>query len=270
MVGMNLPPQRRWFHLTLDRLVLVLLVWDGFLLLAARFYWLAKGWPVMIALATVGVALLLMPLWFAAALLFRWRFQFSILSLLALTLAAAIPCAWLATEMRQATQQQQAIAAIKKLGGNAYDALPDMRPPAWLERLTGEAFFKDVDQVALAGAGVTDAGLDNLQGFSRLRVLWLNGAKVSDAGLEKLRGFGELEGLSLDGAAVTDAGLDNLRGLTRLQFLALGGSGVTDAGLEDLKGLKHLTLLQLPRLPRVTAEGVKKLQQALPKCKIQR
>ncbi len=267
---MTATPQRRWFHLTLDRLVLVLLVWEGFLLVSARFYGLPKGWAVMIAVASVGVALLLLLLRLAAAIVFRWRLEFSIGSLLVLAVAVAIPCGWLATAMRQATQRQQAVEAIEKLGGNAYYAPADMRPPAWLERLTGEAFFKDVDQVALAGSGVTDASLDNLQGFSRLRVLWLNGAKVSDAGLEKLRGFGELEGLSLDGAAVTDAGLHNLRGLTHLQFLALSGSGVTDAGLEDLKGLKHLTLLQLPRLPRVTAEGVKKLQQALPKCKIQR
>ena len=67
MLGMTTTPQRRWFHLTLDRLVLILLVWDGFLLLAARLYWLAKGWPVMIALATLGLALLLLLLRLAAA-----------------------------------------------------------------------------------------------------------------------------------------------------------------------------------------------------------
>ena len=44
-----------------------------------------KGWTVLIAIATVGAALLLMFLWFLAALLFRLRFQFSILSLLVLT-----------------------------------------------------------------------------------------------------------------------------------------------------------------------------------------
>ena len=83
----------------------------------------------------------------------------------------------------------------QEAGGDVYCARPDFSPPAWLERLTGEAFFKDVDQVALAGSGVTDAGLENLQGFNRLRVLWLNGAKVTDAGLAKLGGFGELEEL---------------------------------------------------------------------------
>ena len=43
---------------------------------------------------------------------------------------------------------------------------------------------------------------------------------------------------------------------------------VTDAGLEHLKGLTSLRSLQLHRI-QVTDEGVKKLQQALPKCWIE-
>jgi hypothetical protein len=43
---------------------------------------------------------------------------------------------------------------------------------------------------------------------------------------------------------------------------------VTDAGLEHLKALRQLQRLDLKET-KVTADGVKKLQQALPNCKIE-
>jgi beta-lactamase regulating signal transducer with metallopeptidase domain len=66
----------RWYRLTPDRLILALLAVEGFLLLSERFHWFAfnqhKGYTVLIALASVGVAMLLMLAWFGVALLFRW------------------------------------------------------------------------------------------------------------------------------------------------------------------------------------------------------
>ena len=71
----------------------VLLAVEGLLWLSERFHWLPKGWPVVIAIGAVGALLLLMSVSFAAALLFHWRFQYGILSLLVLTVAVALPCA---------------------------------------------------------------------------------------------------------------------------------------------------------------------------------
>ena len=100
----------RWFVPTPGRLLRLLLAVEGFLVLSERFQWFAfnqhKGWTVLIAVASVGVFLLLMLLWFLAALVFRWRFQFSILSLFVLTVAVALPCSWLATEMKAAREQR--------------------------------------------------------------------------------------------------------------------------------------------------------------------
>lgn len=45
-------------------------------------------------------------------------------------------------------------------------------------------------------------------------------------------------------------------------------TGVTDAGWKHLKGLTNLQALALSRT-QVTDDGVKKLQQALPNCKIE-
>ncbi len=83
----------RWYRLTPDRFVIGLLVVEGLLWLSERFQWFSfnehKGWTVLIGVAVVGAAFLLMLLWFIASLLFRWRFQFSIRSLLVLTIADA-------------------------------------------------------------------------------------------------------------------------------------------------------------------------------------
>ena len=49
--------------------------------------------------------------------------------------------------------------------------------------------------------------------------------------------------------------------------LHLGGTEITDAGLEQLKGLSSLDTLDLTEI-KVTIEGVNKLKQALPDCKI--
>ena len=86
----------RWYRLTPERLLMGLLAVEGLLLLSERFRWFAfnerKGWTVLIAVAAVGLAGLCTLLWFAVALLLRRPFQFSIRSLLVLTVAVAIPC----------------------------------------------------------------------------------------------------------------------------------------------------------------------------------
>ena len=79
----------------LDLLVVVCLLW-----LSERFQWPPwhKGYAVLTALAVVGAAFMGMLLWFFVSLLFRWRFQFSIWSLLVLAVVVAVPCSWLAVE----------------------------------------------------------------------------------------------------------------------------------------------------------------------------
>jgi hypothetical protein len=114
-------PKPRWYRLTPDRFVIGLLVVECLLGLSEQFHWFPfnqhKGWTVLIAVAVIGATILLMLLWFIASLLLRWRFQFSIRSLLVLTVAVALPCSWLAVEIKKARREQEAAAALTKLGG---------------------------------------------------------------------------------------------------------------------------------------------------------
>jgi len=283
--------------------VALLLIVEGLSWLFERFQWFPfthqKGWAVLICVATVVGFLLLMLLGFIASLLFRRRFQFTIRTLLVLTVAVALPFSWLGVEMKRAKEQRDLVDGIRKVRGSVtYDwefgkplkaQQPELR---WLRTMLGEDFFgevvavsyndpevTDVDLPRLKGltqlqsvflysTEVTDAGLKNLKELTQLqRLVFFDGTQITDAALENLRGLTQLQVLHLDAPKVTDAGLEHLRGLTQLQVLWLRGWKVTDAGLENLRGLTQLKALWFSGT-KVTDAGVKKLQQALPNCDI--
>ncbi len=187
-------PRPRWYRLTPDRAVLGLLAVEGLLLLSQWFEWFAfnrhKGWTLSICLATVAAAFLLMLLWFLAALVFRLRFQFSILSLLVLVVVVAIPCSWLAAARKQAEKQREAVEEIRNAFGQVsydyeYDPSgwqipgPPGRPePAWLRGLLGDDLFASVTQVHVNLPEFGDAGLKHLDGLPELQVLDLCGTTV--------------------------------------------------------------------------------------------
>ena len=165
------PHPLRWYQPTPNRLLVVLLAVEAMLLLSERCRWFAfnekKGWTVLIAIATMVAAIVLMLLWHLSALLFHWRFQFSIRSLFVLTVAVAISLGWLAMEMKWARQQRETMEAIQKLGGKAlFDyqcgegnggllaGMPNPKPAesVWLQLLLGDDFFEYVTNVSLQGA----------------------------------------------------------------------------------------------------------------------
>jgi hypothetical protein len=134
----------RWYRHTPDRFVIGLLVVECPLWFSERFQCFPfsrhKGWMVLIAVAGVGVVLLLMLAWFLAALIFRPRFQFGIRTLLVLTVAVALPFSWLAVEMKNAREQWEAVEAVRKL-----DSVNEAPMDFWPSLGTGVRFDWQVD-----------------------------------------------------------------------------------------------------------------------------
>ena len=248
-------PKPRRFYPTPSWLIVALLVVECLLWLSDRLQWPTwhKGYAVLIGVAAVGVVFVVMLLWLIVALVFRVRFQFGIRSLFALTVAVALPCGWMAAELKAAREQKEAVAALEKLGGGSalYDwqfdteFMPNAQPPEpeWLRNLLNDEFF---------GAVV---------------LLLIDSDKFTDARLAQIAGLTQLQELSIYNAPITDAGLAHLARLPRLQRLWLDNTRITDAGLAQLAGLTQLQELHIERT-QITDAGVKKLQQALPNCKI--
>src|SRR3954470_4701043 len=103
------PRHSRRFYLRPAPILYAVLVAEVFLLVSDQFRWFVfnvhKGWAVLVCLATVAVVMLLLSLWFVAARVFHWRFQFGLRSLLVLIVVVAIACGWLASEMGRARRQ---------------------------------------------------------------------------------------------------------------------------------------------------------------------
>ncbi len=85
----------------------------------------------------------------------------------------------------------------------------------------------------------------------------LYGGKFPDAVLEHLKRLKNLQSLNLSYTQITDMGLEHLKELKKLQSLCL------DPNISDLER-KYAP----PRTP-FTDEGVKRLRQTLPDCKIE-
>ncbi len=301
------PTKRRRYHLSPGRLIFGLFAVEGFLFLSEWFQWFAfnekKGWTVLIAVAAVCLVVVVMLVWLVVSLLFRWRFQFGVRSLVVLVVAVAVPCSWLTVKLREAERQRKAVEAIGKAGWAVmYEYQLDETGvvileregepplPAWLP--LGEDLFFDVLAVvgydftevgdialenvkglkklkglSLSDTQITDTGLVHLDGLTDLTSLELADTEITDAGLVHLKRLKKLRVLSLYRAPVTDAGLKHLKGLPNLELLELSGTQVSDAGLENLKELTKLKRLYLSNT-HVTAQGINKLQEALPNCEI--
>ena len=102
---------------------------------------------------------------------------------------------------------------------------------------------------------ITDAGLLHLKGLANLHTLWLVQTQVTDGGLVHLKGL-KLTSLTIPTQATTDLGLKHyLAALDTHTALNLARWRITDAGLVHLKGLSSLQKLNLLGTP-ITDAGL--------------
>lgn len=127
--------------------------------------------------------------------------------------------------------------------------------------------FPGLTDLSLANTKVGDDGLAHLKAVKSLRRLDLDGCLIRGAGLTHLKELAKLTELNLGCPTFTDVFARKLADLKLLQRLSLAGSGITDKGLTALDTLADLRQLNLVGC-KVTAEGVARLQKALPNCKI--
>ena len=224
----------------------------------------------------------------------RW-YQFSLKTLLAvMTVATVAFGSWVQYGRYRAQENRDRVAAVKEsvsaieeLGGKVTSEDKVRRPQTWMENLfddpggaddpvrvlevTEVSFFifrfrTHRNRIQIAD-GVTDNDLEHLRALTKLESIDLGNSNITDAGLEHLKRLTNLETLFLGNTQITDIGLEHLKGLANLQYLHLSRTSVTAAGLEHLKGMKRLKVLVLFQT-NVTDDAVKKLQLALPNCKI--
>jgi len=173
--------------------------------------------------------------------------------------------AFVAGPTARAGEQEQAIAAIKRLGGKVevdekVAGKPVVTVYLWVKGVTDKDLkhlraFPSIEHLSLGDFQVTDEGLKLLRELPRLESLYLQRTRITDAGLAHLKDCKNLSALWLRGTKVTDAGLAFLEDCMNLTELDLSGTSITDEGLVHLKDHKKLTRLDLDDTP-VTDAGL--------------
>jgi Leucine Rich repeat len=133
----------------------------------------------------------------------------------------------------QEARTEQALREIQKVGGLYLRKNGSQR---------GDVIGIDLDDSVVYDSGwvrprghVTDEIFPLLQRFGQLQELSLAGADVSDAGLVGLRELSDLRRLNLSRTHLTDSGLVSLKELARLRAIDLRGTQVTPEGVRALR-----------------------------------
>jgi len=87
----------------------------------------------------------------------------------------------------------------------------------------------------LRHAGITDAEIHAIAGFSHLRRLRLEENAVTDAAAKEIAGLKDLTYLNLTNTKITDAGFAEVAALPRLEDLYVWGTPVTPAAIDRVK-----------------------------------
>ena len=179
--------------------------------------------------------------------------------LVALTVAAALPCAGAEADIwrqRGFTVTEKAGAIVALSGPTKGLAAADFQAMGALVTLTTLSLDGN-------GGALTDDALRQLAGLVAVQNLSFNSCSLSDDGCRVLAGFHDLRGLALfhpsrGRADFTGSGLAQLATLPAFERLTLAGATAGDAALAAIATLPHLRELRLWHNTE-TADGLRKL-----------
>jgi hypothetical protein len=202
----------------------------------------------------------------------RWRFQYSLRSLLLFMLVAGCFSGWVGIKLRAAANKQEIVSNVQRWGGEVYYAnqfddsacfSPEQKTdhPKWFESVFGnsleDVYAIDLYRLCSRVMVTTD---DN----SFVLVPHFN---ISNANFSLLSNFPNLRRLDFGLTGISDTAFGTIPNLEKLEVLNLYGTHVSDQGLEHVKSWTHLKKLYVANTD-ITAEGVKRLWEALPHCEI--
>lgn len=116
--------------------------------------------------------------------------------------------------------------------------------------------------------GVTDCGLEVLEGHATLKSLNLFGCAVSDDALKCLKTVSSLECIRLDNTRVGNSGVAVLAEMWHLRRVFLAGTCITDRALQYLAAMPLLEYLDLSNTSEVTMAALQWLRKQLPVTQI--
>ncbi len=206
----------------------------------------------------------------------RW-FRYSLGTLFVLLTLACVAFAWIASTMRAATRQREAVQVFRQANAYvSYDCAlddspfepPKRRVPRWLRDWLGDDFFRNVSEVS-GFFHVTDTEMNWIAAFPRLKKLELKLGCVSLSGLKHLRGCTRLEYLEVDDTLLTEEGVKFLSDFSHLKNLRFIRTETSD-------GIGRFPYAWRTSEPTEAAKArirkrdnaIKGLRLALPKCVI--
>ncbi|HEV3166624.1 MAG TPA: hypothetical protein VGZ22_21545 [Isosphaeraceae bacterium] len=213
------------------------------------------------------------------------------ISLRALVLLILVIAVWLGYVTNRARRQAEAVAALTSRrswarfdyeypGGTpaGQRMIRNAQPhgPAWLRRLVGDEYFREVVLVScypskppvpprtLSPQAKTPRPDDDLMRqigwLSSLRSLSLHWLEVSDEGLAHLDGLNKLEQLGFNSCPnLTDDGLAHIQRWKKLKTLSFQDCPFTDRGLAHVAKLSGLETLSIAS-DRITDAGLARLE----------
>ncbi len=207
----------------------------------------------------------------------RWRFQYSLRSLLLLVTTLCVLLGIHSILLYSAERQRSVVEYLTNAGVHMdyvieIEAGDESFYPDWLVSLLGRDYFFGVESVLISSNNIPkNADVDaliakasRLQPLERVRI---EHCTLQRDSLLPLAGKSEMDWLSLSRSNADDNHIKLLAGMPKLRVLDLRGTKITDKSVKILCELKNLELLLL-RDTNISVASIDQLRDALPDCDV--